>query len=449
MDQQQVRFCTSADGTRIAYASFGQGPPLLVIQRWAMPVDLIWRDAEVRRFHEQLAMYSRVVTFDRRGQGVSERDVTDVSMDRQVEDALSVVDAVGLSTFDVFGDADAAAVGVELAARKPELVSRLVVWGLYGLAGETRAPYRFSTQAHDMLELTRTNWFLAANLYANVLFPSGPADVMHQVARHWARAMSGEVSARYAEVLWALDVREGCRRVTAPVLAMHRRGQTDTIEASRELSSLLRATEYVEVSGDIGLCAYDGDETAAAVNSFLRGRTRSTEESQSAPQGEAGTAVILFADIVDSTGLTERAGDAAFRERARALDVALREIINGAGGTAIDGKLLGDGVLATFPAAAQAIDAALRCGAAGNDGGLPLHLGIHAGDVIREQNNVFGGAVNIASRISGLSAPGEVLVSDVVRALARTSASVVFEDRGAHVLKGIADPQRVFAVRAR
>src|SRR4030095_3734699 len=88
----------------------------------------------------------------------------------------------------------------------------------------------------------------------------------------------------------------------------------------------------------------------------------------------------------------------------------------------IEGKLLGDGVLAVFTSARQAIEAALACGRAGGDAGLPLHLGLHAGDVIREENNVYGGAVNVASRISGLSAPGEVLVSDIVRGLARTSA---------------------------
>jgi class 3 adenylate cyclase len=109
-------------------------------------------------------------------------------------------------------------------------------------------------------------------------------------------------------------------------------------------------------------------------------------------------------------------------------------------------------VLATFPAASHAIDAALRWASAGDERSLRLHLGLHAGDVIREadahgRGNVFGGAVNIASRISGLSAPGEVLVSDVVRALARTSASVTFEDRGEHALKGVADAQRVYAVR--
>jgi class 3 adenylate cyclase len=141
-------------------------------------------------------------------------------------------------------------------------------------------------------------------------------------------------------------------------------------------------------------------------------------------------------------------GDAGFRERARTLDASLRSIIDEAGGAAIDGKLLGDGVLATFHAAAQAIDAALRCSGAGSDAGLPLHLGVHAGDVIREENNVFGGAVNLASRISAMAAPGEVLVSDIVRGLARTSSGVTFEDRGEHALKGIAEPQRVFAVRS-
>ncbi|HEV8574530.1 MAG TPA: adenylate/guanylate cyclase domain-containing protein [Dehalococcoidia bacterium] len=155
---------------------------------------------------------------------------------------------------------------------------------------------------------------------------------------------------------------------------------------------------------------------------------------------------MLFADIADSTFLTERLGDAAFRAKARDLDSALRTVIREHAGTPIEGKLLGDGVLAVFTSARQAIEAALACGAAGSHAGLPLHLGLHAGDVIREENNVYGGAVNIAARISGLSAPGEVLVSDIVRGLARTSAGVTFEDRGEHALKGIADAQRVFAV---
>ena len=156
---------------------------------------------------------------------------------------------------------------------------------------------------------------------------------------------------------------------------------------------------------------------------------------------------ILFADIADSTGLTERLGDAPFREKARTLDGALRSRIRQHNGTAIEGKLLGDGVLAVFTSARQAIAAALACGRSGDDAGLPLHLGLHAGDVIREDNNIYGGAVNIASRIAGLSAAGEVLVSETVRSLARTSAGVTFEDRGEQALKGVSEPVRVWAVK--
>src|SRR5207245_4308545 len=130
------------------------------------------------------------------------------------------------------------------------------------------------------------------------------------------------------------------------------------------------------------------------------------EETGTGPPAlPSGTAVILFADIVDSTALTERLGDAAFRDKARKLDGALRGVIREHAGTAIEGKLLGDGVLAVFTSARQAIEAALACATEREGAGLPLHLGLHAGDVIREDNNVYGGAGNIASRTSGPSAP--------------------------------------------
>jgi class 3 adenylate cyclase len=161
----------------------------------------------------------------------------------------------------------------------------------------------------------------------------------------------------------------------------------------------------------------------------------------------SGTLTILFADIAESVRLTEEIGDEAFRNRARHLDAALRSIIEASGGKTIEGKLVGDGVMAVYGSARQAIDGALGCAAASAETKLGLHLGLHAGDVIREEGNVFGGAVNIASRIAALSAPGEVLASDTVRGLARTSAGVRFEDRGEHHLKGLADGQRLFAIR--
>jgi class 3 adenylate cyclase len=185
------------------------------------------------------------------------------------------------------------------------------------------------------------------------------------------------------------------------------------------------------------------DDFPRALDQFLR---EDLEQAQASDNLRSGTAIILFADIADSTALTERLGDAAFRAKARELDEALRRAITSNGGTAIEGKLLGDGVLATFGAAREAIACAQACHSAATNASLALHVGIHAGDVIREEGNVYGGAVNIAARISGEAAAGETLVSATVRDLARTSAGVSFEDRGERELKGVGESVRVYEV---
>ncbi len=186
----------------------------------------------------------------------------------------------------------------------------------------------------------------------------------------------------------------------------------------------------------------DSEAVLSAINEFLG----EGEEAGAAAQLPEGMAVLLFADIAGSTALTEQLGDAAFRAKARELDTSLRAVIRECSGTPVEGKVLGDGVLAVFTSARQAIECALRCEAAGEPLGLRLHLGIHAGDVIREGNNVYGGAVNIAARIAAASQPGEVLVSQTVRDLARTSAGVTFDDRGQRKLKGVEGRQRLYAV---
>ena len=237
--------------------------------------------------------------------------------------------------------------------------------------------------------------------------------------------------------------------IVSPTLVIHQstaEGPTlIKLDVSRALAAALRDARLVIEKGNPFTSAADGAALARVILDFLDAeRARST----TAPL-PSGTAIILFADVVGSTALTESMGDAAFRAKARELDEAMRAIIGTCGGTPIEGKLLGDGVLATFASAAQAIDAALGCRAASETVGLQLHFGLHAGDVIREDNNVYGGAVNLAARIASASAAGEILISDTVRSLARTSANVTFEDRGEHTLKGVGDPQRLFAVRSR
>jgi class 3 adenylate cyclase len=248
------------------------------------------------------------------------------------------------------------------------------------------------------------------------------------------------------EALVDSDVTDLLAQVRAPTLVLHSlEAPLPDIGVARELTSRIPDARLVVLEGNVAGWAVPA-EAIAALRDFL-GIAPSSALAQASSAATSDTAIILFADIAGSTALTERLGDAAFRARARSLDEALRAAIRDHAGTAIEGKLLGDGVLATFASARQAIEGAMACRAAGSDAALPLHLGLHAGDVLHEEGNVYGGAVNIAARIADASAPGEVLVSDIVRGLARTSAGVSFDDRGEHALKGIAEPQRLWAVR--
>jgi len=247
--------------------------------------------------------------------------------------------------------------------------------------------------------------------------------------------------------------------IQTPTLVVHRRGDLlARFEWGQYMARRLGNAEFLPLDGDAHFpWADDADSVLVPTIEFLTGSKEPRPEPKQsgaaiAPGGTAtqtGVTVILFADIVESTSLTEEMGDAAFRDKARELDEALRTIIREADGTPVEGKLLGDGVLAVFSSAKNAIEGAMRFAEAAETVGLGLHVGIHAGDVIREGDNVYGGAVNIAARISGESEAGEVLVSQTVRELARTSAAVSFEDGGERELKGGGEPVRVYEVRWR
>jgi class 3 adenylate cyclase len=252
-----------------------------------------------------------------------------------------------------------------------------------------------------------------------------------------AQWVDPEVGLQYTRLLWTIDVGDLLAGVHQPTLVLRNEPSFIPARACQRIAAKIPGAEFRQYTDP------NYEQWAELIGAFLEPSRPATVRVVSTA---SGTAVILFTDIVSSTELTERMGDTRFREAWRSLEAGLRSAIAEAGGAAID-RSLGDGVLATFPSAAQAIDGARRCLALSAASELGLHIGLHAGDVIREEGNVFGGAVNIASRICGLSAPGEILVSDVVRGMARSSAGVVFEDRGEQEMKGVGEPVRVYAVR--
>jgi len=440
--EPQIRYAKTSDGVNIAYYAIGSGSPFV----WpATPqgsgIANQWRVPEFRSMLEVIARQATLVVYDPRGFGLSERGPMDYSCEAMVRDLEAVADAAaaGSFTLQTFGYMSIPA--LTYAARHPERVMALVL-----LNGILRAA-DMSESWKRMVQLARDDWEYAKVLIVRTNDAAYTSTAtLEQFEATFARDVSRDAFLAFSEALESWDASELAGRIDTPALVAHYGTQSTHIpvEACRRLAASVPKGTFAPVEIERGETRLD--RVSSVIQGFLRGVLPPPERGAARESLPSGTAVILFTDIADSTALTERMGDTAFRAASRRIDDDVRAAIRDAGGTPVSGKVLGDGVMGVFTSATQAIQAARRCVEASGD--LPLHIGLHAGDVIREDDNVYGGAVNIASRICGLCAPGEIIVSATVRELARTSAGVTFEDRGEQALKGIEDVVRVFAVQA-
>jgi class 3 adenylate cyclase len=292
---------------------------------------------------------------------------------------------------------------------------------------------------HD-LSLDRVDRGLARAADRGMVLSDGPVLLIDRVraivARRLGRADEAEQLLRSAlSRATELQLRPELGRVYLDLAGLLAgTSDTATTEATT-LAALARA-----LFDELDMPAFE--QRAADLVTRLSG-----EAASETPMVGAETAVILFTDIADSTALTERLGDAAYVAKAGEFERTVRRAVRECNGEDIEGVTLGDGVLAVFSSGTHAIQAATRAHECARDAGFRLHVGIHAGDVLRTRSAVHGGAVNIAARVCDTAPPGETLVSDTVRSLARSSTSVQFVDRGLHQFKGVSDPHHVFAVQ--
>jgi class 3 adenylate cyclase len=433
--EPHIHYARTADGVNIAYFAIGEGPATLYLILPGSHLEAEWRIDALRMAYSTAAQRGTFIRMDPRGFGLSDRDVDDFSLDAMVSDIEAVVEELGFEKIRVYANAMMSVPGLSFAARHQTIVSHLAL-----MPGVVRINYASNERVQALAGLAKADWKLASETFMRLFFPNLPEEMRKSFAEMVRSAVDLPTMEKAFEASSEWDGEDDARSLTVPTLLLHLESDANQdLATTRYVASLIKGSRVAFADGPF--------EAASVANSFFAGRPAARAERDATRRVAQGLTVMLFADIVDSTALTERLGDSAFREKARELDAALRTIIRDHDGTPIEGKLLGDGVLATFASARQAIGAALACGRAGDSGGLPLHLGLHAGDVIREENNVYGGAVNIAARIAAESPPGDVLVSQTVRDLARTSAGVAFEDRGERQLKGVGEPVRMFEVR--
>jgi len=442
MDERPVmRYAKAPDGVSIAYQVIGNGPiDLLVLSGLAVPVDLLWDDPGFAHFAKRVGRFSRTVLCDTRGIGASGGEYLDSIVEEIVDsDLTAVLDAVGGERVVVVGSGIAGPTAMRHAIEHPERVTALVLINSYAhYVQEDDYPVGVSLDALDRAS-PRDAWGTGQKL--EFFAPSRADD--EGFRSFWARCQrlgaAPEQIAGSLRASFMLDMRALLPTLTVPTLVLHRQDiRYVRVEAGRYLADHIPGAKYVELSGeDQYLFAGDTDAILDEVEEFLTG-------GRQAPEGDVvTTTTILFTDIVSSTEQSARLGHRKWTALTDQHDAMVRTTLQRHRGREV--KTTGDGFLATFDATSRAVRAATEIVMAAKGLGLDVRAGVHTGEVEVRPDDVVGLPVSIAKRVCDLAGAGEVFVSEAVKSHL-VGSGIPVSDRGTHVLKGVPDEWRLFAV---
>jgi class 3 adenylate cyclase len=442
----EVQYARNGD-ISLAFTVVGSGPiDVVLVPGFIGNLDLMWEQPSFARLLRRLASFSRLIVMDRRGTGLSDRlspgDLPPLEV--LMDDLRVVLDEVGSDRSALFGYVDGALICALFAATYPERVSALA---LYGTEAASSADSDFDLAWTDAewqayLRDMADGWGTRA--YADKVlpwfFPSLAGD--EATADWWTRYMRGSASPAAAvmieEMARQMDVRSILPTIRVPTIVIHRREDaTVSIEAGRDVAARIPGARFVELPGaDNAPWAGDPDEVLDEVEPFFTG-------TRSSPRLDRVLATILFTDIVGSTDRATRMGDARWHETLAAHYERSRAQLAVHGGTEI--VTTGDGILATFPGPARAVQCACDIAESVRQLGIDIRAGVHTGEIERLEGDIGGAAVHIGARIASLAGAREVLVSSTVKELT-VGSGLSFEDAGDHVLKGIPDRWHLYRV---
>lgn len=428
-----TRYARSGEA-RIAYQVAGEGAlDLLFLPGWISQIEQLWEGPAMRRFLERLAVFGRLILFDRRGSGLSDGVGDSYTLEHEARDALAVLDAAGSERAALFTYGLGGPVGALLAADRPERVGALIMYA--SIARTSWAPgYEWAMTLEDRAEWTERTvaaWGETDGPGLSLVAPSMAEDpgLTAWFARLQRLAASPSAARTLLNAAVDLDVRDTLPRIRVPTLVMHRAGDTAwDPRHSRYLAEHIPGARHVELEG-IDSLPFIGDSDAVLeeIEEFLTGARGGAEPARA-------LLTVMFTDIVDATARAARLGDSRWRDLLAEHDARVREQLTRFGGREV--KTVGDGFLATF---AGPPSRALRCGlaitAAARELGLEVRVGAHTGECELIGDDVGGMAVHIASRVAALAGANEVLVSGTVFGTV-VGGPFAFSERGFHELKG-------------
>jgi len=436
----ETRYARSGE-VSIAYQVIGDGPiDLVLVPGWLSNIEVFWEDPSIARFFERLATFSRLILFDKRGTGLSDRGIEAATLEDRMDDVRAVLDAVGSPRAALLGYSEGGTMCILFAATYPDRTQALITIGSY--ARRLQAPdYPYFTtreEAFKAVEAAAANW--GGPVWIELRMPSVAGDPI--VRQWWARFLRMSASASAAAALQRLnieiDVRHVLPLIRAPTLILHANGDRAVpVGAGRFMAGQIPNAKFVEIDSIDHLPFCDKpDEFIQHIQSFLTG-------SSTPAIGESCVSTLMFTDIVGSTQMAVAKGDLRFVDLLEAHHAAVRNELNRYRGVEIN--TAGDGFLASFDGPARAIQCAVAITKSLGRFGITCRVGLHTGECEVRQGQLQGIALHIAARVAALAPPGGVLVSQTVKDLVAGSG-IRFADAGMHTLKGLPDQWRLHDV---
>ncbi|HZM35300.1 MAG TPA: adenylate/guanylate cyclase domain-containing protein [Burkholderiales bacterium] len=441
----QTRYARSGD-VSIAYQLVGEGPvDLVFVMGWVSNIDEFWTEPSWARFLERLASFSRLIVFDKRGTGLSDRvdEAHLPSLEQRMDDVRAVMDAVGSKKAALLGISEGSPMCALFAATYPERTAAFMSFG--GFARSIAAadyPWARTEQEQEaLIKLVQEGWG-AQPVGLEKRIPSRRHD--ERFRQWWTRYLVRSATPRTAALLLRMnaqiDIRHVLPAIRVPALIMHNGGDlTVPVGSGRYLAERIPGARFIEYSGEDHLpWTTDPEKILDDIQEFLTGTRHAAEVDRV-------LATVMFADIVKSTERAAEIGDRKWKDLLQNFYGVAKRNLERYRGRVVD--TAGDGLLATFDGPARAV----RCAQAINGDvpalGLTVRAGVHTGEVEIIGEKVGGIAVHIGARVAAEAAPGEVVVSSTVKDLVAGSG-IRFEDRGRRVLKGVPGDWQLFRATA-
>jgi len=440
----KTKYARSGD-VRIAYQVTGNGPFDVVWAPGTMShLDLDWEIPQRALFFERFSEFCRLIRFDKRGTGLSDRPVQMATLEERTDDIRAVMDDVDIERANIFGVSEGSSMACLFAATYPQRVNSLLVWGAQARwIASPDHPWGQTQEQHDqMIAMIDNDWPSFEYITgpgAGVGKDTDPAFI-ESISRYMRAAANPSAVRAYEQMNGQIDTRPILPSIQAPTLVMNRTGDPcSNVEAARDMASRIPGAKFKEYPGNSHSMMLDDMETVLSdIQEFITGE-RPIDSS------DRVLATVLFLDIASSTERAAELGDTPWRNLLNSYYAIVRKELARFRGKEIN--TTGDAFLATFDGPARAVRCALAISIAVRQLGIEVRAGVHTGECELMGDNVGGIAVHTGARIMAKSEPGSVLVSGTVKDLV-SGSGINFQDYGVHQLKGIPGEWRLFSARS-